>query len=38
MSHHLLIDTSHPGEYTKPLAKTRAYLDELDAVAAHRPA
>ena len=32
VSHHLLIDTSHPGEYTKPLAKTRAYLDELDAV------
>ena len=23
VSHHLLIDNSHPGEYTKPLAKTR---------------
>ncbi len=33
VSHHLLIDNSHPGEYTKPLAKTRAYLDELDEVA-----
>jgi len=32
VSHHLLIDNSHPGEYTKPLAKTRTYLDELDAV------
>lgn len=32
VSHHLLIDNTHPGEYTKPLAKTRAYLDELDAV------
>ncbi|HEY3669767.1 MAG TPA: LLM class F420-dependent oxidoreductase [Acidimicrobiia bacterium] len=32
VSHHLLIDNSHPGEYTKPLAKTRAYLDELDEV------
>lgn len=31
VSHHLLIDQTHPGEYTKPLAKTRAYLDELDA-------
>jgi probable F420-dependent oxidoreductase len=30
VSHHLLIDNTHPGEYTKPLAKTRAYLDELD--------
>ncbi len=33
VSHHLLIDNSHPGEYTKPLAKTRSYLDELDEVA-----
>ncbi len=33
VSHHLLIDNSHPGEYTKPLAKTRAYLAELDEVA-----
>jgi probable F420-dependent oxidoreductase len=32
VSHHLLIDNTHPGEYAKPLAKTRAYLDELDAV------
>ncbi len=31
VSHSLLIDQSHPGEYAKPLAKTRAYLDELDA-------
>jgi probable F420-dependent oxidoreductase len=30
VSHHLLIDNTHPGEYTKPLAKTRNYLDELD--------
>jgi probable F420-dependent oxidoreductase len=33
VSHHLLIDNTHPGEYSKPLAKTRGYLDELDAVA-----
>jgi probable F420-dependent oxidoreductase len=33
VSHHLLIDQTHPGEYAKPLAKTRTYLDELDAVA-----
>jgi probable F420-dependent oxidoreductase len=32
VSHHLLIDNTHPGEYVKPLAKMRAYLDELDAV------
>jgi len=32
VSHHLLIDSTHPGEYTRPLAKTRAYLDELDAI------
>jgi probable F420-dependent oxidoreductase len=32
VSHHLLIDTTHPGEYSKPLAKTRTYLDELDAI------
>lgn len=31
VSHHLLIDTTHPGEYAKPLARTRAYLDRLDA-------
>jgi probable F420-dependent oxidoreductase len=38
VSHHLLIDQSHPGEYTKPLAKTRAYLDDLDAVSPTVPA
>jgi probable F420-dependent oxidoreductase len=32
VSHHLLIDNTHPGEYQKPLAKMRTYLDELDAV------
>ena len=32
VSHPVIIDQTHPGEYTKPLAKTRAYLDELDAV------
>jgi probable F420-dependent oxidoreductase len=31
VSHHLLIDNTHPGEYAKPLARTRTYLDELDA-------
>ena len=31
VSHHPLIDQTHPGEYAKPLAKTRSYLDELDA-------
>jgi probable F420-dependent oxidoreductase len=31
VSHHLLIDNTHPGEYTKPLAQTRDYLDDLDA-------
>jgi probable F420-dependent oxidoreductase len=38
VSHHLLIDNTHPGEYTKPLAKTRAYLDELDAASPTVPA
>jgi probable F420-dependent oxidoreductase len=38
VSHHLLIDNTHPGEYTKPLAKTRSYLDELDAVSPTVPA
>jgi probable F420-dependent oxidoreductase len=38
VSHSLLIDQSHPGEYAKPLAKTRAYLDELDAVEPTVPA
>src|SRR5437763_10124947 len=33
VSHHLLIDQSHPGQYAKPLAVTRKYLDELDAAA-----
>jgi len=37
VSHHLLIDNTHPGEYTKPLAKMRAYLDELDAVSPSVP-
>ena len=31
VSHSLLIDQTHPGEYAKPLAVTRNYLDELDA-------
>jgi probable F420-dependent oxidoreductase len=31
VSHSLLIDQSHPGQYEKPLAVTRNYLDELDA-------
>ena len=38
VSHHLLIDNTHPGEYTKPLAKTRAYLEELDATSPTVPA
>jgi probable F420-dependent oxidoreductase len=38
VSHHLLIDNTHPGEYTKPLAKMRAYLDELDAESPTVPA
>ena len=36
VSHSLLIDQTHPGEYAKPLQVTRTYLDELDAVVAHR--
>jgi probable F420-dependent oxidoreductase len=31
VSHSMLIDQSHPGQYEKPLAVTRNYLDELDA-------
>jgi probable F420-dependent oxidoreductase len=31
VSHSLLIDQTRPGEYAKPLAVTRNYLDELDA-------
>jgi probable F420-dependent oxidoreductase len=31
VSHALLIDQSHPGEYAKPLSVTRNYLDQLDA-------
>jgi probable F420-dependent oxidoreductase len=31
VSHSLLIEQTHPGQYAKPLAVTRAYLDELDA-------
>jgi probable F420-dependent oxidoreductase len=37
VSHHLLIDNTHPGEYTKPLAKMRAYLDELDGTSPSVP-
>jgi probable F420-dependent oxidoreductase len=37
VSHHLLIDQTRPGEYTRPLAKTRAYLDELDATSPSVP-
>jgi probable F420-dependent oxidoreductase len=32
VSHSLLIEQTHPGQYAKPLAVTRSYLDELDAV------
>jgi probable F420-dependent oxidoreductase len=31
VSHSLLIDQTHPGEYAKPLRVTRNYLDEVDA-------
>ena len=37
VSHSLLIDQSHPGEYTKPLSVTRNYLDELDAAPPNVP-
>lgn len=32
VSHSLLIEQTHPGQYTRPLTVTRGYLDELDAV------
>jgi probable F420-dependent oxidoreductase len=32
VSHSLLIEQTHPGQYEKPLRVTRRYLDELDAV------
>ena len=38
VSHSLLIDQSHPGEYAKPLSVTRSYLDELDAASPTVPA
>jgi probable F420-dependent oxidoreductase len=31
VSHSLLIEQTHPGQYAKPLRVTRTYLDELDA-------
>ncbi len=31
VSHSLLIEQTHPGQYEKPLQVTRRYLDELDA-------
>ncbi|GAA5144920.1 LLM class F420-dependent oxidoreductase [Pseudonocardia eucalypti] len=31
VSHALIIDGTHPGEYRKPLAKMREYLEQLDA-------
>jgi probable F420-dependent oxidoreductase len=37
VSHSLLIDQSHPGQYEKPLAVTRNYLDELDAASTTVP-
>jgi probable F420-dependent oxidoreductase len=32
VSHSLIIEQTHPGQYDKPLLVTRRYLDELDAV------
>ena len=32
VSHSLVIEQTHPGQYDKPLQVTRRYLDELDAV------
>jgi probable F420-dependent oxidoreductase len=32
VSHSLIIEQTHPGQYDKPLQVTRRYLDELDAV------
>jgi len=37
VSHSLLIDQSHPGQYEKPLQVTRRYLDELDAASPTLP-
>src|SRR5207248_3141417 len=37
VSHSLLIEQTHPGEYVKPLRVTRAYLDELDAASSTVP-
>jgi probable F420-dependent oxidoreductase len=31
VSHSLLVEQTHPGQYEKPLQVTRRYLDELDA-------
>jgi probable F420-dependent oxidoreductase len=31
VSHAVLVDAEHPGRYTRPLAVTRRYLDQLDA-------
>jgi probable F420-dependent oxidoreductase len=38
VSHSLLIEQTHPGQYEKPLQVTRGYLDELDAVSPTVPA
>jgi probable F420-dependent oxidoreductase len=38
VSHSLLIDQTHPGEYAKPLTVTRNYLDQLDAASPTVPA
>ena len=38
VSHSLLIEQTHPGQYEKPLQVTRRYLDELDAVSPTVPA
>jgi probable F420-dependent oxidoreductase len=38
VSHSMLIDQSHPGQYEKPLQVTRRYLDELDSVSPTVPA
>jgi probable F420-dependent oxidoreductase len=38
VSHSLLIEQTHPGQYEKPLQVTRRYLDELDAASPTVPA
>ena len=38
VSHSLLIEQTHPGQYEKPLQVTRRYLDELDAISPTVPA